>query len=383
MRVDQLDKSSCCGCWGCENICPHHSITMTQDSEGFKYPLIDNSSCVNCGLCARICPSQTEKSYDFNDVHSYAAINRKEDVRFNSSSGGVFYELSAKMLRDGGCVYGAAFTQDWRVNHIKITDLKELRKLQKSKYLQSDLQDIYNSIKRDLKDRKKVLFSGTPCQVMGLKNFGWSDSENLICIDIACHAVPSDKSWDRYLNSIGLCRNDIESLDFRDKSYPWHNYTLTIKTKTGRSISESCDRNPFMLGFIYNLTNRPSCHNCPAKGMKSGSDIMLADFWRIEHLIPEMDDNKGTSLMVVKTEKGKSLIDDILSNFIIRPVSNNAFINRPETFMESSPAHYKRKYFFENLDKKKYECLIKDCLKHNASFLNRVLRRLGIQINEK
>lgn len=379
MQVDSLAKDECCGCQACVDVCPKQCITMQKDSELFIYPEINHDLCIDCELCLKVCPSQSQKSFDIKKAISYAAINKQSDVRHNSSSGGVFYQIAKAILSSNGVVYGAAFTDDWSVQHIRVDKIEQLPLIQKSKYLQSDLKGIYTKIRKDLAEGKKVLFSGTPCQVMGLKNMPWAKKkENLICVDIACHAVPSEKSWKSYLSSLEITTSDITHLDFRDKNYPWHNYSLTIKTADGRSISEPCDKNPFMLGFIYNLTDRPSCHNCPAKGLTSGSDIMLADFWGIEKFMPDMDDNKGTSLVIIKSEKGGLIFEEMVSMFKIKKVSNDAFLNRQDTFMKSSGPHYKRAYFFKHVGKKTYKSLIKDCLRHNASFINRIKRRLGL-----
>lgn len=378
MLVDKLPKRDCCDCMACAIVCPKQCITMNKDSELFSYPEINHDTCINCGMCIKACPSQSAHTYDINQARSYAAINLSDEVRFESSSGGVFHELAKAVLSDNGVVYGAAFTNSWSVRHIRIDKQEQLPKIQKSKYFQSDLNGIHSQIKKDLTEGRTVLFSGTPCQVMGLKNISWAKgTEHLICIDIACHAVPSEISWNGYLSSIGIKKSDIVSLDFRDKNYPWHNYSLTIKTSDGRCISEPCDKNPFMLGFIYNLTDRPSCHNCPAKALTSGSDIMLADFWGVERLLPDMDDNKGTSLVIVKTDKGRALLDAVVAKFKITEVSNDAFISRPTTFMKSSAPHYKREYFFSHVGSKSYNQLVQGCLRHNTSLLNRIKRRLG------
>lgn len=381
MLVDKLSRKDCCGCWACVSVCPKQCISMQKDSELFHYPAINYEKCINCGMCIKVCPSQSAHKFDTNQATSYAAINRNDKVRYNSSSGGVFYEIAKLILQDNGVVYGAAFTTDWYVNHIRIDRIDQLIQIQKSKYLQSSLGGIYKKIKQDIREGKKVLFSGTPCQVMGLKNLPWvKGADNLFCIDIACHAVPSEKSWNFYLSSLRILPTDIVGLDFRDKNYPWHNYSLTIRTKDGATMSEPSDKNPFMLGFIYNLSNRPSCHNCPAKGLKSGSDIMLADFWGIDQFMPEMDDNKGTSLVIVKTKKGQDLLERIAYAFKIKEVSNDAFLNRKDTFMVSSSPHYKREYFFKHIYTKPYARLITNCLRHNTSFVNRIKRRLGFKI---
>lgn len=378
MPVDKLTKIECCGCWACVNVCPKKCISMSRDEEWFYYPVVDHEGCVNCGLCLKVCPSKSDNIFNFENVKCYAAINHSDWIRFNSSSGGVFYEIAKYILKRGGVVYGAAFTSEWEVVHVRIDDISKIHETQKSKYLQSNIDNTYKKIKKDLDEGLTVLFSGTPCQVLALKNIPLSklSYKKLICIDIACHGVPSEKSWYYYLKSINVDRKQISSLDFRDKKFPWHNYTLTIKTKEGFTLSESCDKNPFMLGFIYNLTNRPSCHNCPAKELRSGSDIMLADFWGVEEVLPKIDDNKGVSLIIIKTEVGNHILKDIGSNFKLITVSNETFTKRNSTFIVSSKPHYKRDYFFHHLGEIDYDELVKKSIQHNAPFYKRILRRI-------
>lgn len=374
------DKKDCCGCSACVSVCPQNCISLIADAEQFLYPEVDLSKCVNCGLCVNVCPTYSSKEFDLNSAVSYAAINKNENIREGSSSGGVLYEIAKYIIENGGVVYGAAFTENWKVKHIRIDSVEDLHLIQKSKYLQSEIEDSFRQIKEDLKKGIKVLLSGTPCQVAGLTNLPFAKNENLICLDVACHAVPSPIAWNAYLKSAGIDFDKISYLDFRDKNYPWHNYTLTIKSKEGKTISESCDKNPFMLGFIYNLYDRPSCHNCPAKGLTSGSDIMLADFWGIEKMLPDMDDNKGTSLVIVKSERGSQILDAIFEKFRLEKVSNEAFIGRPTTFLKSSAPHYKRDYFFKNVDRKEFDGFVKGCLKHNASLKNRIIRRIKMLV---
>lgn len=255
--VDSLEAKDCCGCRACGDICPKHCITFVNDVEGFAYPGIDHKECINCGMCMRVCPSQNTRESNYLQYKCYAASCKQFAVRYNSSSGGVFGTLAALFLNGDGIVYGAAFWKDWTVRHTRIASIDELSKIQKSKYLQSDLTGVFKQIKCDLENGLKVLFAGTPCQVKALRDMPWASSKyNLICIDVACHAVPSAHAWHLYLSSIGIdSPEEIVNLDFRDKDYPWHNYTLSISCRSGKSVHEPCDKNPFMLGFIYNLYN--------------------------------------------------------------------------------------------------------------------------------
>lgn len=344
--ISRLKKEQCCGCYSCQQACPKSCITMQFDDEGFYYPTINTSLCIDCGICEKVCPNIQNTPVP-TKMTSYALINNNKDVRFSSSSGGVFRTLAERTIMAGGKVYGAAYNIKNKVEHIGVTTLEELWKLQKSKYLQSNIQDTYIAVRKDLQEGKKVLFSGTPCQTKALHLFLRKSYENLLTVDIACHGVPSEKVWDIYLDSIFLDKSKPYIIDFRDKNKAWHNYTLTIKQGDKIIISEPSDKNTFMLSFVYNLCNRPSCHQCPAKAFTSGSDITLADYWGIEHFYPDMDDNHGTSLVIVKTEKGEKTINAIIDQFRSRVTDFKSLEWRTDTFYTSPKKHYCREKFIK------------------------------------
>ena len=234
----------------------------------------------------------------------------------------------------------------------------------------------FKKVKDDLVSERVVLFSGTPCQIKALhlflKNVCYP---NLFTVDIACHGIPSSKIWHIYLSSLNLKTLNI-LVDFRDKNAAWHNYTLSIsKQDTGRKVvSERCDNNIFMKGFIYNLYNRPSCHHCPAKKFTSGSDIMLADYWGIEKFYPELDDNKGTSLVITKSEKGEFLFSNIKQQFKYQQTDFKTVECRTETFYTCSSPHYKREDFFKKVTIQNIEKLINKYLKHSYPISIRITR---------
>lgn len=373
--IASLDKENCCGCQACANVCPNQCISFMTDDEGFLYPIVNKVLCSDCNLCEKVCPAiQEGKQADF--LKSYAFINKNDETRFKSSSGGVFGEIAKYVLARGGYVFGAAIDINNLVEHICIDKVSELTKIQKSKYLQSDIKASYKHAKTLLEAGELVLFSGTPCQIKALKSFLRKEYDNLISIDVACHGVPSLKVWNTYLDHIGINKKNPYSFDFRDKTKPWHNYSLTIKQEDRIIISESCDKNPFLLSFIYKLCNRPSCHHCPAKSFTSGSDIMLADYWGIEKFYPEMDDNKGTSLVISKTELGNKILTEISCQFIIHETDFKTVECRTEPFYRSSNPHYLRKKFIKNIDKNNFSTLVFNYLKHSYPLHIRIQRAL-------
>lgn len=321
-----VEKDSCCGCEACVQACPKHCIAFDVDSEGFRYPKVNTDLCVECGLCERVCP--TINPYDSREpLQVYAAKNPCMEERLKSSSGGIFVMLSKNVLRQGGVVFGARFDDRWKVFHSYTEVMDGITPFMGSKYVQSRIGDAYIKVRDFLRNGRKVLFSGTPCQITGLRHFLQKEYENLITVDIICHGVPSPTVWNRYLEEIknGKCQGEgignITSIQFRDKRLGWNDFSFTLSFSNphvkGKSDNEVLltrrhDKDPFFLGFNdYNLYLRPSCMSCPARDLRSGSDITLADFWGIETLLPEMDDDKGISVVMANTAKGLHVVQSI------------------------------------------------------------------------
>lgn len=306
--IQITDRKNCCGCAACVQRCPKQCITLYEDNEGFLYPKADADVCIDCGVCEMVCPviNQGESR---KPLKVFAAINPNEGIRAVSSSGGIFTLLAEKVTGDGGIVFGARYNTDWEVVHAYSETVDGLSAFRGSKYVQSRIGNTFRDTERFLKAGKKVLFSGTPCQIAGLRRFLRREYESLITVDVACHGVPSPKVWKEYLSSV--CKlSEILHITMRDKSDSWRKYRLTIKGKE-TIISECASTNKYILGFLQNLSLRPSCYQCPAKGGKSGSDITLADYWGIEKLCPDMDDDKGTSFVCTNTLKGCMLFESV------------------------------------------------------------------------
>ena len=302
------DKHNCCGCEACIQRCPKHCITPVRDDEGFLYPLVDEAACIDCGLCEKACPVINQQK-PRRPLYAYAAINPDEDIRRNSSSGGVFTVLAENVIAEGGVVFGAMFNERWEVVHGQIENIGELDKLRGSKYVQSRIGTSYQAVETSLKAGRKVLFSGTSCQVAGLKKFLRKEYDQLFTVDVVCHGVPSPLLWKEYLASLDASA-PIQSINMKDKTDGWMGYKMTIKGAQN-TLSERASINKYLLAFSQNLSLRPSCYQCPAKSGKSGSDITLADYWGVEKLLPEMYDNKGTSFVCVNTLRGESALGRI------------------------------------------------------------------------
>ena len=328
--VEIKEKKDCCGCNACVQKCPKQCISLKEDFEGFLYPIVDKATCIDCGLCEKVCPV-LHQNEPREPLKVYAAKNYNEEIRKQSSSGGIFTLLAEKIIQESGVVFGARFDENWEVRHDYTETIEGLAAFRGSKYVQSRIEDNYLKAETFLKQGRKVLFSGTPCQIAGLKRFLRKEYENLLTVDFICHGVPSPGVWRRYLQEtvVRMCDKNsvstdpisiekarIESISFRDKESGWKKYSFTLTlsattwsgVKNTVSLSEVFPKNTFMKGFLADLYLRPSCYACPAKCGKSDSDITIGDFWGIQNYYPELDDDKGISLLIISNKNCKDLL---------------------------------------------------------------------------
>ena len=315
------DKAKCCGCTACASICPHDAISMQPDALGFLYPVVDESKCTDCGLCEKVCAfhENYDKSQNLPEPLAYAA--RHKDMREveTSRSGAAFIALSDWVLRLGGVVYGAGYADHFRVVHKRATSKEERDEFKGSKYVQSDLNTVFRQVKKDLKDGLTVLFSGTPCQTSGLASYvGKRLRENLYLVDIVCHGVPGPYLWRDYLAYLEKKQGSrICWVNFRDKQeYGWAAHRETFKF-----VNMGGGKMTYTFVFYKHIMFRHSCGVCPFTNTKRPSDITLADFWGWEKSVPGFnDDDKGVSLILCNTEKGKQLFEAVKQDMDVVPV---------------------------------------------------------------
>ena len=310
------DKTRCCGCSACVQKCPKRCISMNQDAEGFLYPAIDEDQCVDCGLCENVCPIINPYSPQKpNSV--FAAKNNNDEVRLNSSSGGIFFSFAEKTINNGGVVFGACFDSEWNVIHSFAERIEDIQRFLGSKYVQSYIGNSYQQAEKLLKSGREVLFSGTPCQISGLLHYLGRHYENLITIDVLCHGVPSPLLWKNYVEYIaqsnGFPLKDITSISFRSKRLGWKRFGLEICARRQDGYFQHLGNDVYLQGFLKNFSLRPSCYHCAARCGRSHSDISIGDFWGVKKHFQSFDDDKGISVILINTSKGQSVYNTITS----------------------------------------------------------------------
>ena len=397
----------CCGCEACSQACPKACIEMRVDDEGFFYPVIDYAICVDCGLCEKVCPV-INKREALLVREAYAIKNPSKFIQQQSSSGGFFSLVSEYVLQNKGVVFGARFDKDWGVRMDYVEERNDLSKFRGSKYVQCRNEETFAKAREFLKNGKLVLYTGTPCQIAALKNFLGRDYTNLITIDFICHGVPSPGVWQKYLseqkNKLSLQsianekdtflssslkeRLEITGINFREKAgFGWEKFGFIIR---GMSVSkmdqnqilfsEMHSHNPFMKGFLSNITIRPSCSLCPAKGGRSQSDISMADFWGIKEIDRRFYDPNGVSLVFVHTEKGDSIMKKLVCEK--KSVTPDDIVFTNISYMHSSPLHPKRIAFFSRWKSESVVKLLEEFAKPSLlDKLKFIIRMILIKLN--
>lgn len=356
---------NCSSCGACANICANNAISMKLDSEGFYRPTIDSSKCVKCGLCERRCPWTnivTNPNHASKTPQTLAAYTKDESIRLESSSGGIFTVLAQKILNEGGVVAGVTQITPTRFGHIIIDNKTDLSKLRGSKYVQADVGFVYREIRTLLKSGRKVLFSGTPCQVAALYAVLGSNTNtpNLHTVDIVCHGTPSVKVFEKYVKEIEQKEQDsLQKIFFRDKGKGWNTYSLTHLFKSGKAISVRNTKSLFMSLMLNNICSNLSCANCHYRKLPRIADITLGDFWGIAKHLPKMDDNKGTSMVLLNTEHGKVLFTQVVSSIILIESKLEFAVTGNPCIVRSCKPHPKRNDFFEFLNQNSLEELAK------------------------
>jgi len=357
-----IRKEDCCGCTACKAICPSGAISMQPDSEGFLYPLIDVYKCNECGLCKQVCAFQTgyDISENLADPPVYAVKHLSEEVRRNSTSGGMFTAISDEILKQKGVVYGAGFDENLVVCHQRAISSIERDKFRGSKYVQSDMRDTIQALESDLRSGLSVLFTGTPCQSAAVRKYLQKrevDLKNLIVCDFVCHNTPSPLIFSEYIGfAEKMKRSKVAEYRFRSKIAGWHSTKSVIVLDNMKEDYLSYYSQLFNGLFYSSLISRMACHNCKYTNLNRSSDLTIGDFWGIEKCLPEFDDNKGVSLLLVNTRKGADLIEKVKDSLNVRKVAIKDCL-QPQ--LQYPPkASEQRDEFWKDYRKKRYEYVI-------------------------
>lgn len=341
--IQIIDKQKCCGCEACFNVCPTKAISMVRDNEGYFYPIVDLDKCIDCGLCESVCPfiQKAKKTYP---IKIYAAVAKNQTHLMSSSSGGIFGLLASQIIEEGGVVFGAKFNNEFVVNHDKAETTEELEQFKKSKYVQSQIGNIYKDVLNELSLGKKVLFSGTPCQIHGLKLFLRRDYPNLLVVDVFCAGVPSPMILADYKKVLEKkYKSPIISIDFRSKEIDGQKLKIIFSNE--QTIIENS-----YLTFCDEIF-RPACYRCPSNNFRSGSDINIGDFWGASTVLDSSLKEKitGVSAVIIKTEKGIKYFKKIIGQLsYLRESDLEIVLERNPRLVQPSPISPSRKNFFKH-----------------------------------
>lgn len=356
-RLELIDKKTICpkekciGCTACINVCPAKAIEFKENEEGFLYPNINLEKCTNCGLCRKTCPilKKQKESKNLDKVKCYAAKSKDKSITKKSSSGGIFYYLAEHIINENGVVYGATMN-DFKVSHIRIKNINDLEKIQGSKYSQSNLNTIFSEVKQDLNENKKVLFSGTPCQILGLKSFLNKKYKNLYTVSVICHGVLNDKLLSKRITEFeNNFDTKIQNVIYKSKKHGWDKSSIEYQSEQINKCYQFTE-DPLMYLYLNNLALRESCYNCPAKGLENNvADLVLGDYWGLYHEHRDFYDNLGTSAIIVKTEQGKRLIKTILKQIDYIDTEYESIVKYNPAFDTQAPKQALRNKVFKEL----------------------------------
>ena len=383
--INIIDKSKCTGCGACNQICPKSCIEMKADQEGFLYPVVSEENCIGCGRCDRVCPvlnTSFVPKDGFPDA--YLVYDKDTEWHKRSAAGGGFAAVARSFIEQyNGFVFGAVYDDNHNVYHKMADSVDGIKAIQKSKYVQSETRNTFKQVKELLIQGEYVLYSGTPCQIYGLKSYlqKAADDEKLFCVDLSCHGVPSPKVFHMYLDY--LCRSEnsqIVDFTMRDKRYGKNHYKqgFGIVFENGRTQFNSHRDDYFGRCFWGEISSRPSCYDCHFKTVWRSSDITLGDCWFFNSFVPSEQDNMGVTLALAHSAKGRKLIEN--SEHLCRyavPSEELIKVNGGMIY-KSAAAHPKRQEFFERLDCESFESVVDSMLPHKpVNLKNRLLDVLG------
>lgn len=368
-----LPNKNCTGCSACYSVCPKQAISIEQDREGFYKPIIDNNKCVDCGLCNKICPIEENHSdrllYKPSE-RAFAVKSKSKELQLQCTSGGFFTTLAKAWIHAGGVVYGAAYDEKYSVHHIRVERMEEIGRLSDSKYAQSKIDETFILAKKDLQMGKSVLFSGTACQIAGIRSFLGKDYDNLFCIDVICHGVPSPAVWNYYIEEFQREKGKVVHVRHKGKyegGWSWQKQFFEAQVEDGTVFRENIWENAYMRGFLKDIYLNNACHDCKFKNseVRRISDLTIADYWGCENEEKDFFDPNGVSLVIVNSPKGQEILERSNAIFEIKKTCLEKALNYNVAALRPYRKPYVRAYFYEKWRKEEtleaFNTLIEKC----------------------
>lgn len=360
--IQILDKRLCTGCGACSIVCPVNAIELIEDQEGFEYPFIDRDKCIECGKCEKACHMRQNLKRN-EKAEYYAGYLKQSELLETVSSGGAAWALTVAILNCGGIVYGAVQESADCVRHMRAQTVEEAQKFRRSKYLPSVLGNCYEDVKSNLDLGKRVLFTGTACQVAGLYAYLKHDYADLYTCDVICHGIPSMKVFRKYKEEAEKkYKAEIENIVFRDKTFGWNRNHYKIQLVDGRTIYESSRTQLFHSGYLQGIFYRPSCGNCKYACLPRVADITLADFWKYEGKLKEKNENKGISLISCNSKKGRQLFEQAAKDMVVERSTESEACRSCRHLTKTPVENKKRQKFFQLVDRKGYRYAASMCM---------------------
>lgn len=362
INISEQNNAQCCGCNACGDICAKHAITFKTDIEGFWYPEVNKDLCTNCGFCEKVCPVINVEEMlhnDFEPPKCYAANHKNLEIRFDSTSGGAFTALAEEVYKKGGYVGGAIYNEDWSARHFISNNKEDLKKIRSSKYLQSNAEGFYKQVKEYCETSKPVLVCGTPCQMVALRKFLRKDYENLIIVDFICHSIASPKAHRKYFDYLEeKFGSKVIYFKAKNKELGWRSLTKHSRFANGQSFYGVKGQDYYSRAYHSNMINRPSCYECKFKGYPRMADITLADFWGGEKCNTGLDDNIGTSAVIINSEKGEKLFSAATKRLLKKEITiKDIEPSNPALLKPSKKPDYDRIAFFNDMDVMRFDAL--------------------------
>lgn len=389
MYLKSGKKEECYGCGACNNVCSTSAITMEMDYEGFEYPVINKGKCVDCGLCYKVCPYADMSYFSKKEPNVYAMNNVDNQIRLNSSSGGVFHEIAKNAFGKNGVVFGVKLTPEFSAIHVVGERIEETTAMRGSKYIQSSIKQTFNEAKKYLETGRYVVFTGTPCQIHGLRMFLNKKYDNLLTVDLICHGPGSTKVFQKYIEfNEKKYKKKVSSYIFRSKKYNWtEDYCIEMVFSDGSFITQSGTKDGYMNAFLQNYCIRPACHHCKYTRIYRVSDITLADYWGVSKYHHELYDRLGTSLVLINTDIGANVLRYIQSQFVFLKSKLQYAINEQPCLSNPVKPNPFRKQFYYEFNKYGYGYVhekylsnnkVKKFIKRPGYFLKVIIRKMFV-----